>query len=343
MDTVDPGARYRDYLATFGIAEPGDRVVERHGLGTGYVRFFAYLDAEGLRLKAAVTPDAMVRPGGHSDDDWYGFLAGMPSAAVAAERIAWLETTAVPPHALPMPPVVALVPGDRPAAGIDPAQLALVTSPSLHRSGTQTLVLIAWLLAGGARVPQRWTVIARAGTSADVSRVSAFELLATRAAGAAAAAAEAEARARQLLVSGTDDQRRWALHQVAEVPAIPAVAAVLADLGADADLRLIAAGTLARIADPAVVVPLRAALRTDPAAEVRRGSAQAIGRIGGAEAISALAEAASREPDMLVRMEIVHALRAQGAGARAVLAGIADGDPDAAVRQLARYGFDSIR
>ena len=91
MNAVDPTTRYRDYLATFGITEPRDRVAEMRDLDLGDVRYFAYDSGDGLRLKSAVTPRGIVRPGGQSEDDWYGFLKGLPDAASGAERIAWLD------------------------------------------------------------------------------------------------------------------------------------------------------------------------------------------------------------------------------------------------------------
>jgi len=105
MPGDDATARYRNYLATFGITQPGDRVVEQRGSERGGVRFFAYADGAGLRLKAAVTPDGLVTPGPQRDDDWHGFLAAIGDAEAAADRIAWLESDeAERPHGFPIPP-----------------------------------------------------------------------------------------------------------------------------------------------------------------------------------------------------------------------------------------------
>jgi hypothetical protein len=70
---------------------------------------------------------------------------------------------------------------------------------------------------------------------------------------------------------------------------------------------------------------------------VRRECAQSLGRFqGDGAAIRALAEAAPHEPDVMVRLTIVHALAAHGAPARDALDRIARDDADARVRDLAR-------
>jgi hypothetical protein len=347
MNALDPTARYRKYLESFGIAETVDRVAELRDLDLGNVRFFAYASSDGLRLKAAVTQGGMVTPGRHADDDWYGFLSEVPDAATAAVRIAWLETDATPtPHGLPRAPVVALAPDSRPSAGIDPAEWTFVTAPTLLQSFDGSKTLVAWFLPGGARVPQRWTVTARVDAPNAIASTSAFELLVASAGSAEAASADAAARARQFLASGTEDERWWSLQQISETgdtAAVPDVAALLLNTDAAPTVRLIAAGTLARLADPEAVVPLGKALRADPALEVRRACAQALGRIGGAGALRALADVASREPDQTVRAELVHALAAQGYLARDALAQIARSDEDAGVRSLAHRSLDAIK
>jgi hypothetical protein len=55
------------------------------------------------------------------------------------------------------------------------------------------------------------------------------------------------------------------------------------------------------------------------------------------------ASEAADEPDIAARIEIVHALAAHGGTARATLTRIAQGDPDAAVRGLAKFSVDSIK
>jgi hypothetical protein len=343
MNNSDPRTRYLDYLESFGIAEAGDRVAELRDLDLGGVRFFAFDNGEGLRLKAAVTPSGVVTSGGHTGDDWYGFLSAMPDAMTASERIAWLETDAsTPPHGLPIAPVLALAPDRRPTAPIDPAQWALVTPPRLFTQPDASVILVAWFLLVGAPVPQRWTVTGRAGKPCAIVYASALDLVAAEAGSVEAASSGAAKRARSVLARGTDSERWWAMRHIAETgscAAIPDLAALLADSDAAPNLRLLAAGTLAQLADSTAVVPLVAALQVDPSPEVRRECAQAIGRIGGLGAIQPLADAASCEPDVIVRAEIVRALTAQGNPARPALAQIASDDHDASVRNLARAAF----
>jgi hypothetical protein len=340
MNTADPKTRYHEYLATFGITEPGERVAELRDLDLGDTRFFAFNSSDGLRLKAGVTPRGIVRPGGHSDDDWYGFLRALPDAASGAERIAWLETDASTPiHGLPRDPTVALIPDRHASVGIDPAQWALVTAPALLSGADGATTLSAWFREGGARVLTRWTVTARPAAPAFIEHAVASDLLATQAGGPAAAAADARARARQLLVGGTDKERWWALEQIRETgdrTAAPDVAALLGNAAASSNVRLLAAETLGRLADFGAVTALAAALRGDPAPEVRRAAARSLGGIGDESAIAVLTEAAPDEPEVTVRAEIVHALAGQGSVARATLEGIAKRDPDAGVRNLAR-------
>ena len=196
MNAVDPTTSYREYLATFGISEPGDRIAERSNLDLGNVRFYAYDSNDGLRLKVAVTPRGIVRPGGHSEDDWYGFLKGLPDAASGAERIAWLETdSSTPTHGLPRDPTVALAADRRPTVGIDPAQWALVTAPTLLSAADGAMTLTAWFLEGGSRVPTRWTVAALPAAPALFERTTASDLLEAQAGSPAAAAADARSRA----------------------------------------------------------------------------------------------------------------------------------------------------
>jgi len=331
MKVLDPMTRYREYLGSFGIVDVGDRVVEVHDLDLGNVRFFAYSSSDGLRLKAAVTPSGLSR---------------VPNADAAAERIAWLETnSSTPPYGLPSVPTVVLSPDRPPTIGVDPAQWAFVTVPMLLKTSSDSVTLTAWFLPSGTRVPERWTVTTRAGSSTTIAYASAFALLVASASSVEAAASDAAARARRLLASGTESERWWALQQIGETgdrAAVPDMAALLANADADPNARLLAAGTLARLADPATVVPLGAALHADPSPEVRRECAHAIGRIGGASAVRALADAASHEPDVIVRAEIVHALAAQGFPARAALARIASGDPETSVRNLAHHSLDAI-
>ena len=139
-----------------------------------------------------------------------------------------------------------------------------------------------------------------------------------------------------LPISG--DERLWALLHVQETAdrgAIPEVAALLADGSAIPETRVLASKALADLGGRSAAAPLGAALRADPADDVRRACAQQLGRLQGAEAIQALAGAATGERDVSVRVEIVHALSAQGFPARKALERIAHDDADASVRDLA--------
>ncbi len=331
MNTTSHITRYLQYLRSFGIAEAGNRVAELHDLDLGNIRFFAYSSTDGLRLKAAVTLIGMVTPRRHASDDWYGFLSGMPDAASAAERIAWLETDASRSlHGLPKPPVVALIPNRRPPVGIDPAQWAIVTAPELLKNPEGKVTLAMWILPSGTRLPERWII------TTGRSEPAAIECILAIYEGAAL-------RARKHLAAGTDDARWWALQYIGEsgdLAAVPDVATLLGKEDTSPSIRVLAAGTLARLADRAAVTSLSAALRMDDAPEVRSACALALGRIDGSEVVQVLMAAATEEPDQIVRLEIVHALEAQGKAAFAALARIARNDPDAAVRKLARRNID---
>jgi len=345
MDAFEQTERYRNYLRRFGIAEAGDRVMELHTLRLTNVGFFAYESSDGLRLKAAVTPGGMVTPGAHAGDDWYGLLSEATDAATAAERVAWLETdSSTQPHGLPRDPVLLLDPDRRPAIGIDPAEWALVTAPTLSRHADGSITLVAWFLPGGVRVPERWSVTARANAAATIERRPASDLLASNAGGADAAAADAETRARELLNSGTDDERLWAVQRVAKTagPAdVPNLAKLLGDPSAAENIKVLATAALANCADATAAAALGVALRENPLAPVRRACAQALGRLGGAEAVSELAESVAHEPEVLVRAEIVNALAGQGGVAREALAVIAREDPDDELRALARRRLEA--
>jgi len=343
--SMDFTLRYSEYLRRFGILDPGERIAELRDLDVLNVRFFAYAENNGLRLKAAITSSGIVTPGGLVNDDWYGFLAHMPSAEVAAQRIAWLETDASRElDGLPVSPTLTLFP-DRPlAAGIDPAQWAFVTAPVLLTG--DKLKLTAWFLQGSTRVPTMWAVIAWPVGNTIIERTSALDLLLARAGSTDAAAVDSARRARRLLAEGTADERLWALEYVgdtADRASVFDVSALLVNADVNADVRLRAAGTLARLADQGATTALGAALCSDPAPEVRRASAQALGRIGGTGALQTLTQAVSGEPNVMVRAEIVHALAARGAAAHAALVRIADSDPDTAIIELTRTYIDAMK
>jgi hypothetical protein len=341
MNRSDSIQHYRAYLATFGIAAPGERIVAFRELDfDSETRFFAYADGAGIRLKAAVTLAGLVTPGAHADDDWYGLLSSASSATAAAQRLAWLQSDqSVQPHGLPRSPALALEPGQPPKASLDPAQWALVTAPTLLKHSDGSATLTAWLLTSNAVSPIRWTITARAAMPATIARASAAELLAETSGGKAAAATEANARARKLLATGTDREREWALQHIGDADvhsAVREVSALLSNASAGADLKILATGVLARLADPSAIPALGVALREEPSVEVRRACAHALGRLSGSEVVQALASAASQETDVIVRLEIVHALAAQGSAARPVLDDIARRDTDLSVRNLAR-------
>lgn len=347
MNQQDPITRYRAYLADNGIADAGDRVAQLRNLDVGDVRFFAYAGSEGLRLKAIVTSGGVVTPGGHADDDWYGFLAPMHDAMAAVERIAWLETDdSTLSLDLPKNPVAALAPDRRPAVIIDPAHWALVTPPTLRLQPDSSVTLVAWLLQSGARVPEQWTVTARKDAPAAIQYSSAYEIIMVEDGGAEAASAKALLRARRFLSSGTIEERRWALLYVGEADdhnSIPDLLALLANTGVSADIRLLTASTLGCLADPTAVALLGASLHTDPAPEVRRACAQAIGHIDGPDAVRLLSEAASHESDATVRAEIVHALVLHSDAARATLQRIASYDTYLNLRNLARGALNKVQ
>jgi hypothetical protein len=346
MKVLDPKTRYREYLGTFGITEDRGQVAELHDLDLESVWFFAYSGSGGLRFKVAITQRGLVTAGGHADDDWYGFLSGMPDAEAAAARIAWLETDeSISALHLPSRPVMPLVPDHLPAAGIDPEEWAFVEAPTLHRTPDGCVILVAWFLPNGFNVPQRWTVTAQPDRPAIIVCTLASELLVSSAGSSEAVAAEASNRARRLLASGTEDERRWALLKIGETgdrSAVGAVAELLENGSVSADVRVLAAGTFPRIGDPAAVVPLGAALLADFSPEVRRACAQALGRIGGPSAVAVLGNAGSCEPDTIVRTEIINALTAQGGLARNALSQIAGSDADIDLRELARQSLEAI-
>ena len=340
MNAVDHAERYRNYLRSFGIAEPGDRVTELRALMLMNVSFFAYASDEGLRLKAAVTLNGIVRPGGQTDDDWYGFLSAATDAMTASERIAWLETDSTNlPHGLPRTPVFVLDLNHRPALGIDPAVWSLVTAPKLSRGEEGNLTLIAWFLLSGARVPERWTVTASSNAAATIERVSAFNLIASKFDNADAAASDVHSRANKLLSSGAGDDLLWAVQHFVESggPAdFPSLAKLLENPNVAENVKILAVAAVAHSGNPAAVTTLGVALHTDPHASVRRACAAALGVIEATEAVQALASAAAKEPEVTVRAEIINALAAHGDIARDALVVIARYDTDDDLRALAQ-------
>ena len=347
MNVLDLAAPYHEYLRRFGITQAGDRVAEIRQLDLESIRFFAYASDNALRFKAAITPSGVVTPGGHSQDDWYGFLSRMPTAAAAAERIAWLETDeSETAHGLPRRPAAALSPDQPLAVGIDPVECALITAPLLVAGPERSITLTAWILDAGARSPTRWRITAALGAATLLERTSAADLVAVDAGSATWAAANATVRARQFLAAGTDDERSWALWHVGDTgdrAAVNDVSALLVNAKTSPSLRILAAGTLARLGDPASVSALGAALQSDAAPEVRRAAAHALSRFTCPEALEVLRPAISEEPDMIVRSDIVHALVVQGRAARTVLKLTAANDPDATIRKLAQAGLDAIQ
>jgi hypothetical protein len=303
MGGLTADERYRQHLARFGIHSPGDRLLPMADLDEDGAHFFAYADAGGLRLKAATTPSGLLAGGDEPRGDWHGFLSAMPDAHIAAQRLAWLLTDESPAvHGLPPPPTMALGLGPPPARGIDPARWTEVAPPILARDDRDQVFLTAWMLAGNSQVPERWTVRARADGTAVVTRKP------------ASAGPSALARALALLATGTADEQRWALTAVQGAAAVPAVAAILADLGADPGLRLLAAAALGRLGGPQALAGLAWALSADPESAVRRAVAQALGQLPGEAAGNALAAAYGTEADATVRAYIAQAIRERGPG-----------------------------
>jgi hypothetical protein len=211
-------ARYRAYLASAGFAQPGEHAVEVRGLGLPQVGFYGY-DDHGLRLKAAVTPRGVVRPGGRPEDDWRGLLAAAPDAMTAAERIAWLETDESPlAMRAPSPPATVLAPDRHPAAMVDPALWAFVAAPELTKDADGGLTLTAWFLMSGAQVPVRWTIAAGPRRTATIATIAASDL--PEAQNGSLAAASVAARARRLLGAGNDDERCAGRSSASPRPAI---------------------------------------------------------------------------------------------------------------------------
>ena len=101
-------------------------------------------------------------------------------------------------------------------------------------------------------------------------------------------------------------------------------------------IKIQAAAVLARLDDSAAIPTLGRALEKNPLPEVRNACAQALGRMSGDGAIDALYNAASLESDVMVRIELVHALASKGRRALASLARIAESDKDAKIRELAK-------
>jgi hypothetical protein len=146
----DPAARYLAYLASFGIAEPGERALEMRELAGGGVRFFALAEEDGLRLKAAVTPGGLVTPGANADDDWHGFLAAIGDAGEAAERIAWLESDeSASPDGFPAEPWTAV-------------------GASMSREPDGAILFVGVFLPAGIPIPQQWTIEARPDAPAEI-------------------------------------------------------------------------------------------------------------------------------------------------------------------------------
>lgn len=344
MEASDQTARYCNYLRSFGIIEAGGRVTELRTLKLKEISFFAYA-SDGLRFKAFLTPSGMVTPGRHADDDWYGFLSRTTDAMTAAERIAWLETdSSTPPHGLPRPPVLVLDPDHPCASLIDPAQWALVTSPTLSQHSDGSTTFIAWFLPSAARVPERWNVTAGMNAASTIAHVSAFDLLVSRLGDADAVAVDATVRARELLDAGTDAERLWAVYHLVETgepAAVSSLTMLLEDESAAENIKVLTVAALANCANPAAVAALGAALRENPQASVRRACAQALGHVGGGVAVGALAASASQEPDVIVRAEIVNALTGQGGVAREALAAIARDDRDEDLRALAQRRLEA--
>jgi HEAT repeat protein len=202
-----------------------------------------------------------------------------------------------------------------------------------------SITLVAWLLPSGARVPERWTVFALKDRPVAINYVSAYEILLNEAGSVEAMATKTTQRALRFLESGTNDDRLWALQHICETgnrSAVPDLLALLANRSAGASVRLLTATTLGCFAESATIATLADILHSDPAREVRRACAQAIGHIKSNDAVRFLSEAASNELDVTVRAEIVHALILQGAASRDALQRIALHDTDSNLRHLAR-------
>ncbi|MET0340069.1 MAG: HEAT repeat domain-containing protein [Polyangiales bacterium] len=328
----DPARRYHDHVRRYGVAPSDARIVALRALDLGTVRFFALTEGAGLRLRAGVTARGLVTRALDATEDWSGFLRASTDARAMAERVVWLQTDPPSAHGAPEAPPEVLDP-TRPPPDVDPAAWAMVQTPTLTSDGAR-VSLRAWVRADASSQLESWALSAAPDGPGTLLRQRADALLSSTPEGTSEARA---ARARQVLKTPGHRAHRWALMHVgqsADTRAASLVGAVLKEPESAPELRMQAARTLGSLAVPAAVPMLAAALRIDPASEVRRTAAQALATIGGAPALAALASAAG-QPDMLVRTEVVHALARLGRPALPVLRAIARDDPDAAVRALA--------
>jgi hypothetical protein len=334
---------YEDYLRRFGVAARSDRVMTMRDLDLNGLRFFAYHDDHGVRLKAAISPAGWVSAGHDADDDWFGLLSSSTDAAGIAGRIAWLETNeSHGPHGPSTQATIVVGASHPPIARIDPQQWAMVEAPTLHAGADGTLTLNTWLLEAGVELV-RWTVMARRGVPARIERLTAEALLVDH---QGDAAPDSITRAVALLATGSEIERTWALQAIADaghVAAAREVAAVLVDTGASADLRSFSAATLARLGADSAIGPLGRVLHDDAAAQVRVACAQSLARLHGVQAVDALSGAAEDEADEGVRIEIVHALSAQGPSAHDALKRISERDAAPRVRELAGGYLEPMR
>ena len=336
--TASPEDRYRRYLQSFGISGHPESVLAMRELDLAHVRFFAFEDDQGIRLKAAVTEAGLVRSGRHAEDDWRGLLAASAGAGLLAERIAWLETDEARGPGIVTPSRTVVVrPGRSLTTPTDPSLRAMAAEPTLSATPDGTLILQMWLLEDEADLV-RWIVTAPPRGNARIDRQAAAALFVAR-------PEETLARATELLAKGDEPDRLWALQAISDASdprAAPAVAALLMDPAASDATRSLAAGTLARLDIDAAATLLGTTLREAETTAIRRACAQALGQLRGPGAVAELSRAAGVEPDAGVRFEIVHALNAHGEDAREALRSVARTDVAPAVRNLAKIYIEGV-
>jgi hypothetical protein len=321
MSAID---RYRDHLARQGVDRDAE-IVDHAALQLGDMHF---LDAGGA-ARAAVTPTGLIGGGRDPDDAWYELL-GAGDAATIAHRIAWLESRGAG-RARRGPGTIVVTGATPPAAKIDPILWRAARAPARDDVDVGGRRLTAWFYASERDEPFRLIVTSWPAGRSTIEVTPAHALV---------DAGDAAARA-QAALAGPDDQAvRWALITVAKQHVERAAPAVAALLGRpDATLRADAAVTLASLRSPDTVAALAAACAKEADPVARQMMLSALGNIGTARAIDALASLRAAIAEVPARLDLVNALARAAehtpAAARAALAAIAKADRDAGVRRLA--------
>ena len=321
--------RYLAYLRTFGIEQPGPRVVEHASLAIGRFRAYSLNSATSGPYRAFAADDGLVASGRRANDAWHAFL-GAGSAHEAAGRIAWLESTdpGGPHH--PASGVMLVPSGVALPFPADPALRERVTTPNCSEAADGTRTLAAWYVRAGGDALERWRINAPfRGPAAFVVQSYDRQAVAT----------DADPRARTMLASPRADERLWAIGVLTARTNSAAAATVQPELipllrDTDAGVREAVATALGRIGDPLAVGPLADACERSRDPGERRHFVQVLAAFGDAS-LDVLDRLSGTEPSTDVRLEIVHVLgRIDTPAARSLLSGMAR-DPDESVRKLA--------